>query len=68
MRCRITRLEQRMAERGLNAVELARLSGVPESTVRRAIEVGVERTSTGHAWRMAHAMGLRVDDLLGDAR
>lgn len=68
MRCRITRLEQQMASRGLNAPELARLSGVHVNAVRRAMHVGVERTSTGNAWRMAHAMGLRVDDLLGDAR
>lgn len=65
---RITRLEQQMASHGVNAPELARLSGVHENTVRRAMALGVERTSTGNAWRMAHAMGLRVDDLLGDAR
>ena len=65
---RITRLEQQMASHGVNAPELARLSGVSESTVRRCVELGAERTTVINAWRMAHAMGLRVDDLLGEAR
>lgn len=68
MRCRITRFEQRFVESGLSVKQLASRSRVSASTIRRCIDLGIEKTSVGNAWKLAHAMGVKIDDLLGDAR
>lgn len=64
----ITRFYQLMEEAGVNAVQLAKLSGVSASTIRNAASMGIEHTTVGKAWRLAHALGCGIDDMLGDAR
>ncbi len=58
------------AERGLTDYQVAKMAGLPESTlydwVGRMAEKPYSTMSVGNMLRVAQALGITLDDLIGD--
>ena len=61
------RLRQWLSENGLNALDLAKMSGVPKSTVYNIVngEVDTMKVSVTHALKISEACGIPVEELYG---
>lgn len=50
---------------GMSQRELAKATGLSPATINR-IENGTHRTHMGNLWEIAHALGVRIEDLFED--
>lgn len=59
------RLRQWLSENGLNALDLAKMSGVPKSTVYNIVngEVDTMKVSVTHALKISEACGIPVEEV-----
>ena len=56
-------LKARRLRHGYTVRKLAKLSGVPKTTIERWETIGVESASAGKLKKLADALGCKVDDL-----
>lgn len=66
-RKKVTKLESAIKEQGYSAAEIAKLTDVSVSAVKRSMALGIEHSTVYNALKISLVLGVTIEDLLGDA-